>query len=131
MLCRDEKKGNGFTPGISLVPSNTAGGRSQGSSGGSASQRGKSHAPVLLEEVGRLLCDHDGGGVGVACDDERHDGSVHHPHPSHASQPDQQRLISTTHLLHVAQQWLYLTTPVNSLYLRALSYQKLISLCLH
>lgn len=39
-----------------------------------------------LDDVGCLLCDHDGGGVQVATDHAGHDGGVNHPevfHPEH------------------------------------------------
>lgn len=39
-----------------------------------------------LDDVGCLLCDHDGGGVQVAADHAGHDGGIDHPevfHPEH------------------------------------------------
>ena len=44
-------------------------------------------APEALDEVGGLLADHDDWGVGVAADQLRHDGGVHHPEARHSVHP--------------------------------------------
>lgn len=45
---------------------------------------GVRRTPFFLDHVRRLFRDHDRRRVGVAPDDGRHNGRVHHPEPGHA-----------------------------------------------
>ena len=40
-----------------------------------------------LDDIGCLLCDHDGGGIQVATDHTGHDGGIDHPEVFHAEHP--------------------------------------------